>query len=438
MATLKLTKRIVEAAQPATVEQDERAAPRDAFLFDSEVKGFGLRVKPSGVGTYFVQYRQGAGGRRARKVRFFFGRHGQPWTVERARRQAKLLLAGAATGSDPITERNAERVAMTVAELCDLYLEKVTGLVQHRHGRPKKPSTLATDRGRIARHIKPLLGGKRVKDLTTQDVERFQEQVAIGATKIDVKTGKHGRARVTGGPGTAARTVGLLGGILSFAVRERIRPDNPVRGVARYKDQKRERFLSAEELARLGDALATAEHDHPAAIAVIRFLALTGLRRSEALTLRWEHVDQGLGILRLADSKTGARIVTLGKPALGLLNRQLRLEGNPYVFPGERRGHHLVGLPKVWRKVREQAGLAGVRLHDLRHGYASVAASSGTGLFVVAKLLGHTDLKSTLRYAHLADDPVKSAADRTASSIEAQMTKRTSLSKVLTFPEPRG
>ncbi|MSP83089.1 MAG: DUF4102 domain-containing protein [Alphaproteobacteria bacterium] len=412
MATVRLTKRRVEEVTPEG---------RDLYLFDSEVHGFGLRVRSSGVKSYFLQFRQGAGGRRANKVRYTIGRHGQPWTVEQARRHAKTLLAQAKTGTDPVIARNTERAAMTVAELCDLYLAKVPTLVLPQRGRPKKASTLAIDRGRIVRHIVPLLGNKRVRDLTSRDIERFQERVAAGETKADVKTGKHGRARVTGGRGTAARTVGLFGGILSFAVKERIRADNPVRGVTRYSDTKRERYLSGEELTRLGDALAAVETERPVPVAAIRFLALTGLRLSEALTLQWEHIDAELGCLRLPDSKTGARVVMLGAPALALLAVQPKLEGNPFVFPGERRGHHFVGLPKIWRKVRERAKLDGLRMHDLRHGFASVAAAGGNGVFIVGKLLGHADPKSTHRYVHLADSPVKAAADRTAETISARM-----------------
>ncbi len=416
MATVRLTRQRVERVAPEG---------RDLYLFDSEVHGFGLRVRASGIKSYFVQYRQGAGGRRAAKVRYSIGQHGQPWTVEMARRHAIQVLAEVRTGSDPAMTRDSERAAITVSELCDLYLAKVPTLVQHRNGRPKTASTLATDRGRIARHIKPLLGNKRVRDLTPHDIERFQERIAKGDSKADVKTGIRGRARVTGGRGTASRTVGLLGGILTFAVKVRVRPDNPVRGVARYTDARRERYLSGEELARLGDALTAFESGQPVAVAAIRLLALTGLRRSEALTLQWTFVDSAAGCLRLPTTKTGPRVAMLGAPALALLAAQPRLEGSPYVFPGQRRGHHYVGLPKVWGKVRERAGLADVRLHDLRHGFASVAAASGNGLIIVGKLLGHADPKSTHRYVHIADDPVKAAADRTAGSIAASMAGKT-------------
>jgi integrase len=320
-----------------------------------------------------------------------------------------------ADGKDPRVIRADEKAARTVAELCDQYLAE--GCTT------KKPSTLATDRGRIERHIKPLMGRARVKDVTPGDVRRFLRDVAAGKTAADVKTGPRGRAIVAGGKGTATRTVGLLGGIFSFAVEVGMRPDNPVRGVKRFLDRKGERFLSPEELAHLGDALAASETDgeNPVAIAGIRLLVLTGCRKSEILTLRWEDVDFERACLRLPDSKTGEKIIALGAPALEVLDSLPRLQGNLYVLPGERDGRHFVGLPKVWERIRARAGLDGVRLHDLRHTYASVGAGAGLGLPIVGALLGHRDPKTTARYAHIADDPAKAAADRIAGEIATAM-----------------
>ncbi|MGH6661162.1 MAG: tyrosine-type recombinase/integrase, partial [Rhodospirillales bacterium] len=276
---------------------------------------------------------------------------------------------------------------------------------------------------RIERHIKPLLGRLRVKDVTRADVERFMQQVAAGKTAADVRTRPRGRARVTGGKGTAARTVGLLGGIFTFAFAEGARVDNPVRGVKRYKDGKGERDLLAEELARLGQALSEAEanDENAFAIAGIRLLALTGCRKSEIVTLQWAHVDFERGQLRLPDTKTGDRIIPLGAPALEVLASLPRLEGNPYVLPGDKPGRHIMGLPKVWERIRKRAGLADVRLHDLRHNFASVGAGAGMSLPILGKLLGHRDPKTTARYAHIAPDPAKAAADRISGDISAKM-----------------
>jgi integrase len=312
---------------------------------------------------------------------------------------------------------------MTVAALCDQYLDEVSSIILPKSGEPKKASTLATDRGRIERHIKPLLGRKKVKAITGPDVERFLRDVAAGRTKADIKTIKHGRAIVRGGRGTATRTVGLLGAIFSYAVKERLRQDNPVRGIKRFRDGANERYLSNAELGRLGEALAAAERDgeHPAVIAAIRLLALTGARRSEILSLRWEYVDLERACLRLPDSKTGAKIIRLGAPAMEVLASLSRVAGNPYVLPGEKDGAHYVGLPRSWDRIRKRAGLEDVRLHDLRHSFASVAAGGGDSLLIIGALLGHKDSATTKRYAHLADDPLRAAAERISGRIAGAM-----------------
>lgn len=397
----KITKRAVDAA---------KSSQRDSFIWDSEIKGFGLKITPKGKKVYILQYRfQGA------LRRFTIGPHGSPWTAEEARDEALRLLGFAKGGKDPATAKQSDKDAITVSKLCDEYLKDgVNG---------KSASTLATDKGRIERHIKPLLGRKRVKDLTVNDIKKFMRDVATGKTAADVKTGKHGRARVTGGEGTANRTAGLLGGILSFAIDGGIRSDNPVHGVKRYAEKRSERFLSPQELARLGDTLATAERDgeNVTAINAIRLLILTGCRKSEILTLQWSHVNFETGYLELPTSKTGQKRVPIGAPVLELLANLKRVDGNPYVLPGEKKGKHLVGLPRVWRRIRDKAELEGVRLHDLRHSFASVGAGAGMGLQVVGKLLGHRNPSTTARYAHIADDPAKVAADRISHSISAFM-----------------
>ncbi|MEO5345833.1 MAG: site-specific integrase [Magnetococcus sp. YQC-9] len=228
---------------------------------------------------------------------------------------------------------------------------------------------------------------------------------------------------MTGGPGTATRCMGLLGAIFTFAVERGLREDNPVHGVKKFTGQKRERFMTGEELTRLGEALQEAEQNgtNPVAIAALRLLLLTGMRRGEVLTLQWAHVDIERGCLRLPDSKTGAKVVHLGAAALELLSGLPRIQGNPFCFPGAIEGQPLVGLPRIWRKIRERAGLEDVRIHDTRHGFASVGVMSGMGLPVVGALLGHKTPNMTARYAHLADDPVKLAADRISGQIAAAL-----------------
>jgi integrase len=402
----KITKRTVDAAE---------AGEKDSFLWDAELKGFGLKVTPKGKKVYVLQYRfQGV------LRRYTIGAQGSPWTPEKARFEALRLLGRVKDGNDPATSKQNDKDAMSVSQLCDIYLvEGING---------KKASTLATDKGRIERHIKPLLGRKRVKDLNLNDIKKFMGDVATGKTAADIKTGKHGRARVTGGEGTANRTAGLLGGILSFAIDGGIRSDNPVHGVKRFAEKRSERFLSPKELARLGDALLSAERngENQTAINAIRLLILTGCRKSEILTLQWSHVNFQAGYLELPTSKTGQKRVPIGAPSLELLGSLSRLDGNPYVLPGEKAGKHFIGLPRAWKRIRESADLHNVRLHDLRHSFASVGAGAGIGLVVVGKLLGHRNPSTTARYAHIADDPAKAAADRISISISNLLNARVS------------
>jgi integrase len=208
------------------------------------------------------------------------------------------------------------------------------------------------------------------------------------------------------------------------------RPDgsNPCRHVEKFKERKRERYLSASELLRLGDVLAEAERTRtelPGAIAAIRLLIFTGCRRGEILTLRWEHVDFEKECLRLPDSKTGARTIHLNAPALEILSVVEHQDGNPYVIVGGKPGAHLVNLRKPWQRIRAQAELEDVRLHDLRHSFASVAVGLGESLHMTGKLLGHSQAQTTQRYAHLADDPVKAATKRVGAAISGMMAGKT-------------
>ncbi len=402
MATGRITKRSVDAHKPGD---------RDKLLWDTDTPGFGLKVTPTGTRTYLTQYR--IGGRKGRTRRVTIGQHGRPWTDPRtgqtksltpevARKEAKRLLGLVTAGEDPAGDRTRARQAITVADLCDLYLSE--GVAQ------KKASTIARDEHRIELHVKPLIGGRRARDITQDDVERFMNAVAKRF-----------------GKGAASRTVGMLGGIFTFAVKKNkatLCTKNPVHGVERFADRKIERFLSSAELARLGETLADGERNdiNPYAVAAIRMLVFTGCRKAEILTLRWGDIDWEHGCLRLADSKTGARTVALGAPAIELLQGLPRIDGNPYVFPGTKERARLVGLHKIWHQIRTRAELPDVRLHDLRHSFASVGAASGDSLLIIGKLLGHKSASSTQRYSHLGDDPLRSAADRISQKIAAAMS----------------
>jgi len=248
--------------------------------------------------------------------------------------------------------------------------------------------------------------------------------IAAGATAAEEKTGWRGRSRVRGGQGIASRTVGMLGGILQYAMKQGWRPDNPARGVTRYADNPIEHSLSLKKLTKLGETLTQAEleGENPYAIAAIRLLMLTGCRKNEILSARWEFVDFELAALRLPTSKTGAKVVPLAAPAMELLNSLPRMEGNPHVFPGAISDRHFIGLQKVWGRIRIKAGLPELRLHDLRHAFASVAVAGGDSLFIIGKLLGHKRASSTERYTHLPDDPLRAASERTAEKIAAAMS----------------
>jgi integrase len=397
----RITKRVV----------DESVARENRYeIWDSELKGFGLRIEASGRKCFIIRYRADGGGRNAPKRLVTIGAYGV-LTPDQARAEAKKLLGAVATGKDPGAERRTKRQDLTVSELCELYL---------REGCPtKKASTLATDGGRIDRHIKPMIGAKRISSVTRGDIQWLMRQIADGKTKIDLKTRPRGRAIVRGGKGTASRTIGMLGGIFTYAVRQGMIADNPVRMVKRWQDRRLDRYLSQEELERLGVALNEAEaaRENPKAIAVIRLLAFTGARKGEIITLTWTEIDFDKGMLRLRDSKTGQKIIPVGKSALAILAAQPRTLDSDFVFPADKLGRkdaeraYFQGIDAIWHRVRAKAKLPGVRLHDLRHTAASIAVANGASLPMIARILGHADTKTTQRYAHLSDMPVREVVE---------------------------
>jgi integrase len=309
-----------------------------------------------------------------------------------------------ANKGDPAAEKRAGRNAETIAELCDLYLTDAdAGRLITRRRSPKRASTLATDRGRIRRHIKPLLGRRAVASITREDVEAFLHDVAAGKTAGKAKTKPRGLAHVRGGRGTASRTVGLLGAIFSYAVRRRMRTDNPVHGVARPADGRRERRLSEDEYKALGKALrlAAAATIWPAAIAAARFLTLTGWRSGEALGLRWDEIDLARRTVILGDTKTGRSVRPLAHAACGLL-RDLGRTGD-LVFPATRGDGRMAGFPKLWSRIASFGDLPDdVTPHVFRHSFASLAADLGYNEPTIAALIGHKGQTMTSRYWHEA------------------------------------
>lgn len=397
MVRSKLTRKLVESVE---------CGPRIRFVWDSEVVGFGVKVTPDGHRSYVLQYRFAG-----RSRRYKIGVHGSPWTVETARERARVLLGQVASGSDPQDQKAAERAELTIAELCDLYLE--IGMAA------SKPSSVASARADIRNHIKPLLGARRARDVDAPDIDQLLVDIAAGKTARRAKTAvKRGVSRVRGGKGAANSAVTTLSAAFTLAVRHKVRPDNPVQGVRKFPERKLGRFLAPAELARLGEALAAAEAlgvESPYALAAIRVLALTGCRRNEVLTAQRSYLDAHNSCLRLPDSKTGAKVVHLGAAALEVLLALPEVVGNPYLFPGRGGEGHLADLQSTWRRIRAAAGLGDLRVHDLRHAFASLGAAGGDSLLVIGALLGHRSAKTTQRYAHLSDHPLKDAASRISS-----------------------
>ncbi|MCM8625168.1 site-specific integrase [Accumulibacter sp.] len=378
----KLTKRVIDAAEIQAAEY---------FIWDDELPGFALRVLPSGRKGYIVQYRAG---RRSRRMSL------GPSTVltcEQARTRAIGIIAAARNGDDPAAERDAERKTITVKELAERFDK------EHVSVRVKE-TTAKGYRRLIERTILPALGRHRVTEVTRADIAKLH----------------HDLRHI---PYEANRCLEVISKMFSLAEMWGLRPDgsNPRKHIKKYAEEKRERFLSPAELKRVGDVLREMEDEGielSSAIAAARLLILTGCRLGEIMMLQWEHVDLPGRALRLPDSKTGAKVVHLGQPAIDVLTSIKKVDKNPWVIVGTLPGARLTDLQPFWQRVRARAGLKDVRIHDLRHTFASTAVAAGQGLPMIGKLLGHTQVQTTARYAHLAADPVKSAAETVSSSLQ--------------------
>ncbi|WP_342111035.1 site-specific integrase [Methylobacterium sp. SI9] len=375
----RITKSAVEAILPGQT------------LWDAELKGFGVRCQRRDR-VYGLKYRL-----QGQQRWFTIGKHGSPWTADQARREAKRLLGLVASGEDPAMKKATDRSAPTVAELADLFLSEHVAA-------KNKGSTYAEYARLVNRIVKLRLGRRRANDVTHEDVRRL-----------------HFEYRAT--PYQANRLLALLSKMFAWSGRRGER--NPCTGVERFGEKKRRRYLSAAEIQRLGAVLDQCECEGGVSlypVAAIRLLLLTGARLSEILALRWAWVDQERACLSLPDSKTGAKEIHLSDPALAILAALPRVVDNPFVVVGQRPGRHLVNLEKPWRYVRAQAGLDDVRLHDLRHSFASIGAGAGLGLPMIGALLGHTQAATTARYAHLAADPLKVANEVIGQKILALMS----------------
>jgi integrase len=404
----KLTKSVVDAATPRK---------KQFTIWCSELTGFGIFVQPSGGRTYFVDYRNRDGVRK----RMTIGRHGKI-TAEQARKLAIAALGETVRGRDPAEERVQQRKAVTVKELCDRYLAVADkGLILGKGNRPKKASSLYVDRGRIKRHIVPLLGTKRLQSLKAADISKFVEDVASGKSATIEKTNKkRGKSIVKGGLGTAARTVGLLGGILSYAVHQGLIEKNPAHGVRKPADGVKKRRLSDDEYRLLGKILQekAADEQFETAVQIIRHLALTACRRGEAIYLKRSEVDVDGSCLRLLDSKEGLSMRPVGLPVLDLLAPHIAGDDEGFVFKGTLEGRPLVGFPKLWKKLFKDTALADITPHVLRHSFSSLANDLGFTEATIGALIGHSRGTVTGRYIHTVDSLLVMAADTVAGYIQ--------------------
>lgn len=372
----KITKRLVDATE---------GQASDLFVWDSDLAGFGLKVTPAGRKVFVLQYRIG---RKSRRMTL--GAYGA-LTVDQARSLAQSNLRLVARGDDPMAEREAKRDEKTTGELLDQFLAD--------HADAKLKGRSSAEYRRLAQTLVPTkLRRMPIAEVARADLSKLHNSLS-------------------GTPYQANRLLAVLRKFFNWCERDGYRPDhsNPALHVQPFKERKRERFLSPAEIAHLGSVLSAIEMEGahgPHVVAAIRLLLLTGARLNEVLGMRWEWIDWEASLVRLPDSKTGAKTVFLNAPALQVLSGTPRLADNPYVICGQKKGERLINLQKPWQAIRARAGLNDVRIHDLRHSFASIAVASGMSLPMIGKLLGHSQPQTTARYAHLADDPMRAASDQ--------------------------
>jgi integrase len=408
---VKLTKRAIDSTK---IDPD-----REQVFWDDELPGFGMRVKPTGAKSFLVQYRN----RHGRSRRLTLGRYGVI-TPEQARTAAKVALGDVARGGDPVEAKAAERGAMPVTDLCREYLQKAEdGELITRRGKVKKKSTLYIDRGRIERHIIPVLGRRSVREITKADVTKFLADVIGGKTKAVVKTKKRGKAVVKGGPVAGSRALGLLGGIFSYAVSQGYRQDNPCVGVVRPADNKRKFRLDEAGYRTLGECLSAAEKRNEPwqAILSIKALALSGCRRGEVENLRRTGVDERGSAIRLGDSKTDESTRPTGAAAFEVLREATGKTNSEYVFPSpDDPTKPYRGLPKAFRRIVGK-GIPGLTPHKLRHAFSGAGEDVGLSVPTIGCLLGHAGQGVTAGYIFKVDPVLIAAANRVARYVARAM-----------------
>jgi len=392
MSSIKLTKKVVNDAK-SPVDKNQY------LIMDSELKGFGLRVTSKGAKSYIIRYRN-ADGRQRSKTLF----HCDKISAEEARKHARLELAEVQKGIDVLQEKNDKRNALRFDE----FTEKYITLYAEKNN---KANTVKTNKAYIARFLIPTFGKKTVESITREDILKLH--VSLSNT-----------------PYQANRVLALLRKMFSLAEKWGYRPQNsnPCTHVDKYKEYARERYLTAEEMMKLDKVLTKYEDKYYSGVVAIRLLLLTGCRKGEILTLKWDYIKDRLRLLALPDSKTGAKNVPVSDAVIDALEDTLRV--NEYVCFGKKENACLVGLQKIWERFRAEIGLDDVRIHDLRHSFASSAISNGIRLEYLSKLLGHANQRTTERYAHLTLEPLHDAANKIAASITTASKTGKSLRRV--------
>jgi integrase len=439
--TTRITKRTVDAVKPP--------AEGRSHLWDSDVKGFFLRTYPGGRKVYALKYRVG----RVQKT-FTIGMHGSPWTAEEARDAAIDALGRIRDGEDPSAEKKAAREALTVGELVEAYLRDGPAT------RPaKRASTWTNDATTLRRHVVPLIGRKVANAVTKADAAGVIAKITEGKTAVDERTKSRGRAIVRGGRGAARGARLTAAAMFSWGIEHGLlKGANPFAAVKLATAPVRERFLSRDEAGLLLDVIKAEEDAGRLSAAfgdALRLLLLTGARKTEILGLQWSEIDFERSLLSLPPERTkagghlGERRIVLSPPALEILiRRRTAVEmakdeaknndrvfvASPYVFPAHRGQGHAIGLRKAFKALCKTAGLDGVRLHDLRHSFASFAIADGASLFLVGKLLGHANARTTERYAHLSGDPLRDAANLIGQRLMPDAKQVSSADKVVELP----
>jgi integrase len=382
----KLTRSFINAVTPTK---------RVAFIWDSSLTGFGLKVTTAGNKTFVYQYRTTSGRSRRLKIGNY-----PALTPENARQIATNYAALVSQGDDPAEARSQSRTAERFKDFAARYIK------EHAEIR-KKPSSVREDRRILDKIILPAIGARKLIEISRKDVQALHRKLSDT-------------------PYQANRVLALLKTMFNLAELWDIRPahTNPCHGIALYREARRQRFLSVKEVTSLGQALNDLERDKIISLQsaeIIRMLLLTGARKREIMNLKWEEVDFERLRLNLKDSKTGPKTIHLTATAAKRLDSLPRIDGNPYVFVGQKEGQPLVEIKRPWRKVLERAELQDLRIHDLRHSYAAFGASGGYSLPIIGALLGHAQPQTTARYAHLADDPIRAANEDISNQIEGAL-----------------